>query len=74
MARSHFISGFCILSVALCLPGCEEKPRARQRPPGLETLIGNLAPDMRDVDLQGNPLMLSDYRGRVVVLSFWAEY
>jgi peroxiredoxin len=38
----------------------------------LENLyIGAPAPRAEGVDLDGNPLRLSDYRGKVVVLSFW---
>ena len=74
MIRSFSIFGLCILGFAICLPGCEEKPRARMRPPGPESLIGSPAPDIAEDDLQGKPLKLSDYRGQVVVLSFWAEY
>jgi peroxiredoxin len=33
--------------------------------------IGAEAPDIVGQDLDGNPLNLKDYRGRVVVLSFW---
>jgi peroxiredoxin len=40
--------------------------------PGLG--IGQLAPDITGTDSRGQPLRLSDYRGRVVVLSFWATW
>ncbi len=33
-----------------------------------------LAPDFSLTDLAGHPLRLSDYRGRVVVLDFWATW
>jgi len=35
--------------------------------------IGKPAPDTEGQDLDGRPLKLSDYRGRVVMLIFWGE-
>jgi thiol-disulfide isomerase/thioredoxin len=36
--------------------------------------IGMAAPETRGVDLDGNALSLEDYRGRVVLVSFWATW
>ena len=36
--------------------------------------IGNPAPDIVGVDLALQPLKLSDYRGKVVLLVFWASW
>lgn len=36
--------------------------------------IGKIAPEIEGQDLDGNRLVLSDYRGKVVVLSFWASW
>jgi thiol-disulfide isomerase/thioredoxin len=36
--------------------------------------IGKRAPDIEGEDLEGVSLKLSDYRGKVVVLSFWASW
>jgi cytochrome c biogenesis protein CcmG, thiol:disulfide interchange protein DsbE len=36
--------------------------------------IGQLAPEIVLRDLQGQTLKLSDYRGKVVVLNFWASW
>ena len=35
---------------------------------------GKPAPEIDGVDFNGNPLKLSDYRGKVVVLSFWGSW
>lgn len=35
---------------------------------------GTIAPDELGVDVAGRPLRVSDYRGRVVVASFWASW
>ncbi len=40
------------------------------RPP----LIGGPAPDFTLNDLEGHPVSLSDYRGKVVLLNFWATW
>ena len=36
--------------------------------------IGKEAPEIEGVDQKGQPLKLSDYRGKVVLLYFWSEY
>lgn len=37
----------------------------------LNLAIGKPAPEIEGVDMDGKPLRLSDYRGKVVVLAFW---
>lgn len=36
--------------------------------------IGKTAPEIVGEDLDGNPIKLSDYRGKVVVLDFWGDW
>ena len=36
--------------------------------------IGKMAPEITGEDLNGRPMKLSDYRGKVVVLDFWADW
>ena len=36
--------------------------------------IGNIAPDFTQPDADGNPVSLSDYRGRYVLVDFWASW
>ena len=36
--------------------------------------IGNEAPDFTQNDPEGNPVTLSDYRGKVVLIDFWASW
>ncbi len=46
--------------------------KARKSLHALEHLyVGAPAPDFSAIDLNGNPLNLADYRGKVVLLSFW---
>lgn len=41
----------------------------------IETLgIGKAAPEIEGVDLDGKPMKLSDFKGRVVVLDFWGDW
>lgn len=37
-------------------------------------LIGNAVPDFSATDLEGNPISLEQYRGKVVLLDFWAVW
>jgi RNA polymerase sigma factor (sigma-70 family) len=36
--------------------------------------VGQTAPDIEGEDLDGRPMKLADYRGKVVLLSFWASW
>ena len=36
--------------------------------------IGKPAPEIEGEDIDGKPLRLSDYRGKVVVLDFWGHW
>jgi thiol-disulfide isomerase/thioredoxin len=35
---------------------------------------GQMAPDFTAIDIEGNKVAISDYRGKVVVLDFWASW
>jgi peroxiredoxin len=49
----------------------DERPQA---PPADLLQAGSMAPDFTLKDLQGNPVTLSQYRGKVVFLNFWATW
>jgi hypothetical protein len=36
--------------------------------------VGTLAPEIKGEDIHGKPLKLSDYRGKIVMLSFWGHW
>jgi len=36
--------------------------------------VGKVAPEIEGQDVEGHPLKLSDYRGKVVVLDFWGDW
>jgi len=42
--------------------------------PKSELVVGKLAPEITGVDLNGKPMKLSDFRGKVVVLDFWGDW
>jgi len=37
-------------------------------------IIGQPAPDFTLQDLEGNPVSLSDFKGKPVILNFWATW
>jgi hypothetical protein len=39
-----------------------------------ELAIGKVAPDIVGEDIQGQPMKLSDFRGKVVLLDFWGDW
>jgi thiol-disulfide isomerase/thioredoxin len=73
---------FLILAVAaiiaiLAAPGCT--PSAQDITNGRQTgtpapEIGRLAPDFTLIDLEGNRVTLSDFRGKVVFINFWNQW
>ena len=36
--------------------------------------VGQVAPELTGIDLEGKPLSLKDYQGKVVMVSFWAHW
>ena len=36
--------------------------------------VGKTAPELAGIDLEGKPLALAEYRGKVVMVSFWAHW
>jgi cytochrome oxidase Cu insertion factor (SCO1/SenC/PrrC family) len=64
-----------VLALAFSLGGCgkrEKAPPLAMTRPG--PAVGQLAHDIDGEDLEGNRFRLSDYRGRVVVLTFWGDW
>jgi peroxiredoxin len=49
-------------------------PAPAEPPAGADPVPSGVAPDFSLTDLTGNPLRLSAYRGKVVLLDFWATW
>lgn len=65
-----------VLLLAVVVAACarEAKPRRageQQANLPLVPQVGQPAPQMAGLDLDGKPFQLSDYRGKVVMLDFW---
>jgi thiol-disulfide isomerase/thioredoxin len=67
-----------LLAVAFSMPGCgkNDPPSGAPSAPAATRgpRAGQPAPDIVGVDLDGEPMKLSDSRGKVVALSFWANW
>ena len=55
-----------MLASGLIVPGCSSSNQAPE--------IGKLAPDFQLISLDGRTVSLSDYRGKPVLLNFWASW
>lgn len=72
-ARCFVQSKFCLMIVvAPLLLGCGQGPNGVLS--GEAPAIGERAPETVGEDLDGRPLQLSDFRGKVVLLSFWGHW
>lgn len=62
-----------ILLTFLILAGCDNYHQG-QAGPQSGGLVGNPAPDFTLINMQGQSVGLSDFRGKVVIVSFWATW
>jgi cytochrome oxidase Cu insertion factor (SCO1/SenC/PrrC family) len=58
------------VAVSVILAGCSQP--TKPVPVGLAK--GDIAPEIQGQDSDGKPFRLTDYRGKVVVLDFWATW
>ena len=63
---SNLFALFLVSLFGLTLLGCNASPKT--------SALGEMAPDFALNDVSGNPLQLSYYRGKVVLLRFWAHW
>jgi peroxiredoxin len=60
------------LLVLAVLPACQQEQTSEAKPTGVGEYT--VAPDFTLPDLNGTKVTLSDYRGKVVLLNFWATW
>jgi cytochrome c biogenesis protein CcmG/thiol:disulfide interchange protein DsbE len=68
----------CLLTAAAPLSawasGVDEKEKAKEKGKTALLSVGDTAPDWKLTDPQGRAHTLAEYRGKVVVLDFWATW
>jgi len=65
------------LTLSFLGTGCtESKPTVTKPtgPPEIGVEVGNIAPDFKLTRLNGETSSLSDYRGKIVLVNFWATW
>jgi len=66
--RNGAIAGI-LAALVLAVAACDRGSFEKQKP-----AVGEAAPVMSVADLSGKMLRLADYRGKVVLLNFWASW
>lgn len=73
--KKYFIASFVLLFAFLTI-ACEQKPAEDKA--SLDALVlaadGKKAPDFTLLDTKGKKISLSDYKGKIVIVDFWATW
>lgn len=72
--KRAFVIGAVVITFGAILLFATAKAASTSRPPSSATTAAELAPDFALKDLSGKTIRLSDYRGKAVVLNFWATW
>jgi hypothetical protein len=70
--RYALVGSVCFL--VLLSAGCEKAKWTRGGEKPIASIIGKPAPEISGEDGDGRSFRLSDYRGKVVLLDFWATW
>jgi peroxiredoxin len=70
--RGH--DGHRATAVAAKLVAKLENGEAEEEPEDIGTAVGQIAPDISGVDLDGVSFNLYDYKGKVLMLDFWGDW
>jgi cytochrome oxidase Cu insertion factor (SCO1/SenC/PrrC family) len=63
-----------LLLIGIMLTGCVANNTSTRSASNKPKDIGRVASNITGVDAEGKALQLSDYRGKVVLLDFWASW
>jgi len=63
-----------VVTLLFALVACEQSPPQPQAAVASTGLIGKHAPDFTLTDMEGQTVSLSQFRGKVVILNFWATW
>jgi hypothetical protein len=82
MFMRNFVWISLVLMAVVWTAGCGDQSRSpkgkgaggNQVHPPEALAVGKVAPDIEGEGIDGKPLKLSDYRGKVVVLDFWGNW
>jgi len=61
------------LITAIVIIGCKEKKTTKPQPEKKETVSEKVATSTYE-DIEGNPIELSDYKGKRVLMNYWATW
>jgi len=67
--KAYLATGVLLVAMVLSLSGCGRRPAETE---GLE--VGSPAPSFKLPDLNGKEVALSQFKGKVVLLDFWATW
>jgi cytochrome oxidase Cu insertion factor (SCO1/SenC/PrrC family) len=66
--------GAALLFIGAALVGCVNNTNTTRSTSNKPSLGSQTAPEIAGIDADGEKFHLSDYRGKVVLLDFWAKY
>jgi hypothetical protein len=72
---SAWLRWLLVLLLTGLLMGCGAMTSSHSSRKATEgTVIGQPAPEIEGEDIDGRPMKLSDFRGKVVMLDFWGDW